>query len=1673
MFNTFKKCCGIVAMCALYLYSAPAAFAQCEGVELSITLDYDFWPEESSWSLTSDGVEVASGDAYTGGELAGDNASETVVACVADDACYVFTMSDSFGDGGTNYTITDAEGNVLGSAAGWTGTSTSSDFCLSSSDGGDGTGDGSDECTENEVALSLVFDAYAGETGWSIADADGNIVAEAAEGTYFGATAADETACLSDGCYTLTVTDQFSDGMCCSFGEGSYTLTDADGNVLASGGDFGASESTDFCLGEVAITGCTDANACNFNPLATEDDGSCDLTLQTVSVSVTSNFWASETGFTIYNADTGEAVASLAAGAYTNGADIAESACLSDNACYYIEFTDSFGDGMSGGTWTVTWNGVAVVTGGAGAWSSQSSDTWCFGPGCQDPAASNYSATATSDGGNCEYVGCTDADACNYDAAATTDDGSCNYESLVLDINPDTWAGEISWDLVDTAGAVIAAGLFEGAEFCLPSDCYTFTIYDSFGDGICCGFGQGSYSLTDGNGLVIVTGGEYGASESTSFCLPAFPGCTDELACNYVDGSNLDDGSCDYSCIGCMDQAAANYDPTATQENEGSCIYCDAGTYVAIIEMYDLGGDGWNGANYYMDSFDGSTSISGNWDEADTYIADAGIDFHCIPLGCYIFTSGGGAADNEIAVVITDQFGTVYGDQPESGYYGPLPPPVGFPSGGWFIDFGLLGDCGFEGCTDPYCFNYNISATVDDGSCICPPPNNAIGDAEAIGCDMEVSGSLENASDEEGLAGIFAGTTVTTGGVWYEFNADADYQVFANTCNTPTATSGFADPVTDTKMHVFVYNDAGDLEPIVGNDDACGLMSGVAFLAETGNNYYIYVSRFSVFTGGTEFLLEVTCEVCDEFPSNDFCEDATPQLDGVTFTGSVCCANPATIPAFGGTVYGVWFTFNSTDPVSGLDFDTFLFDLTNVDAGILSLTIYLDGGDCESLGTFVGCLFTGTCAGSIESFITLEPNTDYYFFVGTTDATTCGDFEFTTTGIFLGCTDPSADNYLDIANQDDGSCVYSAVPDNDLCENAFDLPCNSGYLEGSMGGATADGAPNVTCSPCEAGENAAFVTAGGGTWDGEVSWSITDAAGNVYSGAATAGDWVCGMAEGDFLFEGFDSFGDGWNGATANVYFNGNQVVDAFTITTGAYGSVTATAIDDGTQDIPNDPVPGVWWTFAGTGELHTLNTCGSVIDTRVQVYSSVSASCGVYDCALDVTGSVIDNSASFEGCGFFDQDDAYVQFVSDPSLYYFVYVSYENDGVFNGQGTYQIELSCEEAIEGCTISAACNFNPDANIETNDICEYTSCACDDNPGGTTILVNMYDSFGDGWTGSNSGSPGGYEIFDGDGNSVAANYIDEAFYQVDEDNVTGAEYGLDVLCLDPGCYTYAFTGAFIWDGEQSWSVTDGDGNEIIAGGAGGSLVTEIYPFSAGPDIVCGCTDEIACNYNSEATDENGTCEYETCAGCMDPDACDYDPEATIDDNSCCYGTCLTITMEDSFGDGWTGCDIVITDLEGNVVINTTLTLDNSDGSYLQEVYCMDAGCYILTTGDDTFNFEPSWSISGVFGGVISGGELFGPEYISVGGNNCIEGCDVACACNYDPAANILVIEECNFDDCSGCTYADASNYDENASVDNGTCEFDLSNPCPADINEDGSVTTADLLVFLGAFGTVCE
>ena len=47
-------------------------------------------------------------------------------------------------------------------------------------------------------------------------------------------------------------------------------------------------------------------------------------------------------------------------------------------------------------------------------------------------------------------------------------------------------------------------------------------------------------------------------------------------------------------------------------------------------------------------------------------------------------------------------------------------------------------------------------------------------------------------------------------------------------------------------------------------------------------------------------------------------------------------------------------------------------------------------------------------------------------------------------------------------------------------------------------------------------------------------------------------------------------------------------------------------------------------------------------------------------------------------------------------------------------------------------------------------------------------------------------------------------------------------------------------------------------------------------------VSGCIDETADNYDSSATEDDGSCII---SGCMLDSACNYNPEATEDDGSC--------------------------------------------------------------------------------------------------------------------------------------------------------------------------------------------
>jgi hypothetical protein len=111
-----------------------------------------------------------------------------------------------------------------------------------------------------DVTLNLLTDNYGEEISWELTNQDGTILYSAVADTYEDAQAYSQVFSLPDaGCYTFAIHDGYGDGICCSQGQGSYSLTTAGGEVVISGGEYGHGESVSFKL-EVPL-GLSQANA--------------------------------------------------------------------------------------------------------------------------------------------------------------------------------------------------------------------------------------------------------------------------------------------------------------------------------------------------------------------------------------------------------------------------------------------------------------------------------------------------------------------------------------------------------------------------------------------------------------------------------------------------------------------------------------------------------------------------------------------------------------------------------------------------------------------------------------------------------------------------------------------------------------------------------------------------------------------------------------------------------------------------------------------------------------------------------------------------------------------------------------------------------------------------------------------------------------------------------------------------------------------------------------------------------------------------------------------------------------------------------------------------------------------------------------------------------------------
>jgi hypothetical protein len=222
--------------------------------------------------------------------------------------------------------------------------------------------------------------------------------------------------------------------------------SNGEGCTDASACNYNPSATTDNGTCEyTSCQGCTDANACNFNPDATTNDGSCDYTGTSLTFSLTTDNYPAETTWDIVN-EAGVLMAS--GGPYSNTqTTFTEEFCLTDG-CYTLTVYDSFGDGLQFqgvvGDYTLT-DGVGTVL-------------------AEMISGGNFGSSAVHDfclsGGPSGVDGCTDATACNYDSSATNDDGSCIYgESVYYDLDEDGYGGQGPFNSCNVASNIPTASV--------------------------------------------------------------------------------------------------------------------------------------------------------------------------------------------------------------------------------------------------------------------------------------------------------------------------------------------------------------------------------------------------------------------------------------------------------------------------------------------------------------------------------------------------------------------------------------------------------------------------------------------------------------------------------------------------------------------------------------------------------------------------------------------------------------------------------------------------------------------------------------------------------------------------------------------------------------------------------------------------------------------------------------------------------------------------------------------------------------------------------------------------------------------------------------------------------------------------------------------------------------
>lgn len=206
----------------------------------------------------------------------------------------------------------------------------------------------------------------------------------------------------------------------------------------------------------------------------------------------------------------------------------------------------------------------------------------------------------------------------------------------------------------------------------------------------------------------------------------------------------------------------------------------------------------------------------------------------------------------------------------------------------------------------------------------------------------------------------------------------------------------------------------------------------------------------------------------------------------------------------------------------------------------------------------------------------------------------------------------------------------------------------------------------------------------------------------------------------------------------------------------------------------------------------------------------------------------------------------------------------------------------CEStAIYGCTDPLALNYNANATVDDGS-CQYDGAESIQITATVCGAANTVELTGPFWNWNVSAGPDAVD----NGNGTWTFTLDPA-PTVDMEYllvVDGVQENLVSSNMSSGDWSCTAVTDYWSYANRVWTVGSGDVTGITYNTCG----------SCGEGVE-GCTDANACNYNSLATIDDGSCL--TVWGCMDETASNYDPLATCEDNeSCVYEYNVTFQLD---------------------------------------------------------------------------------------------------------------------------------------------------------------------------------